>query len=263
MFKKYLKLYWHFFTCTTMANLAYKADFIAWSLVTFGWFVWNMMFYQVLFTQVNQVAGWTKGQMLILQGFYYLTEFFIWGIVYANLSELPTRIANGSLDRDLSKPVNLQFLLSFREFNQNQLNSFFLGLGTIVYGMYLLHIPWTLTHILFASVMFFIACVFLYGGYFASVCIAFWFDRLHNIIYAFPGLRDLSKVPFPAYSGLVKIAFSFVIPVVLVTSIPSQFLFGQPNWYLALWLSLASLIALWLSRLMLKWGLAHYSSASS
>ena len=246
-----------------MREMMYKGDFVVWSLVIIGWFIFNMVFYHLLFEQIDSVAGWSKGQMFVLQGCYFLFEFLIWGIFYANFNQLPWKINRGQIDFALTKPVNPQFLLSFPSIHTNQITNLILGVITITYGLNLAGITPSLHHILLALIIIFISGIFIYSAYFITICLAFFTERLNNIAHLFPSLRDLSKVPQPAYTGWAKIAFTYAIPIVLATTLPSQALFGRPDYFLILVLLVIALISLYLSTLFFNFSLKRYSSASS
>ena len=63
--KRYLKLYVRFIKLSLIRAMIYKENFIIWSLVTIGWIILNIIFYQILYFNVDQIAGWTKPQVLI------------------------------------------------------------------------------------------------------------------------------------------------------------------------------------------------------
>lgn len=243
--------------------MMYKGDFVIWSLVVLGWFIFNIVFYHLLFNHIDTIAGWSKGQMFVLQGFYFLIEFMLWGIFYANLDQLPWKINRGEIDFTLTKPANTQFLLSLPSINTNQVTNLVLGITTIIYGLNLAGFNPSLPEILSALLVLIISGIFIYSAYFITVCLAFFTDRLYNIVYFFPSFRDFSKIPSPAYTGWIKVAFTYIIPIVLATTLPSQILFGQPDYSLIFILLFISLGSLFLSSKFFNFALKHYSSASS
>jgi ABC-2 type transport system permease protein len=246
-----------------MREATYRADFFIWSVVTIGWFIFNIVFWQLLFANVDSIAGWSKGQVFVLQGFYLMLDFVIWGIFYGSLRYFPQKVHRGELDFHLTKPVNAQFLVSFNQYNLNQLTSLMLGVCLLAYGLNLDQISPSITDIIYAFIIFLIGSIFIYSGYFITVCAAFWLDRLNNIVYLFPGIRAFYRVPRPAYRGYLGIIFTFIIPATLITTLPSKTLFGQYSYQLVLYLFIFALITLKLSNWIFKRGLMQYSSANS
>lgn len=260
---RYIRLTLLFLKYTFMRDMTYRVDFILWSLVTVGWFVFNILFWQIIFANVDSIAGWSKGQVFVLQGFFFLLDFVIWGIFYGSLMSFPRRIHRGQLDFALTKPVNTQYLTSFHSYNLNHITNLILGISTIWYGLNLAGITPTAQDLLVAFIAFTLASVFIYAWYYSTVCLAFWIGRLHNVVYLFPSFRSFTRVPLPAYRGIIGIIFTFVVPIALVASLPSESLFGDRSYSLIVFLGIFAFISLKMSNLILKNGLKRYSSASS
>lgn len=108
-----------------------------------------------------------------------------------------------------------------------------------------------------------IIAMFLYAGYFTTVCLSFWADRLENIVYFFPQIREFSKIPQQGYTGAVKWMLTFIIPAALIATTPSQFLFGDYNYQHVAILLIFAIMALKLSNWVFAQSIKKYSSASS
>lgn len=243
--------------------MVYRANFFTWSAVTLGWVVFNILFLELIFGNLDTLAGWNKGQVFILQGFIFLIDLILWGVIYNNLYDFPQKITRGTMDLELVKPVDAQFILSLKQFAMNQINSLILGIAMISYGIRVGGLHPTILDFVYAFLVFLIAAFFLYSGYFASVCTAFWFDRLSNIVYLFPQLRQFSKVPLPALRGWVRVVLVYFLPAALIASLPSQFLFGERHFDLVGVLAFLAVISFLFSRWIFAQGLKKYSSASS
>jgi ABC-2 type transport system permease protein len=243
--------------------MAYRADFFVWSAVTLSWIGFNIVFLELVFSNFTTLAGWTKGQVYVLQGFYFFIDLVIWGFLYNNLYEMPRKISRGELDLELTKPIDAQFLLSLKQFSMNHVNSFVMGVVMIYLGITMDHLHPSLIDFGYAIGVFLIAAFFVYSGYFASVCSAFWFDRLDNIMLIFPQIRQFSKIPYPAFTGWVRVLFCYIVPAALLAALPSEFLFGRRHFDLVLVLALFATLTFLFSRWIFARGLKHYSSASS
>lgn len=261
--KRYLKLLTIFSKYSFIHATAYKADFLIWSLVDIGWFSLSIFFYEILFAQVDQVAGWTKPQVLLLQGIFFLTTSILWGIFWNNFSALPKKINTGSLDFDLIRPIDAQFMISFKELDLDNSNSFFLGLITILYSLHLGNIHITVGGLVIALLTLILGWILFYCLYFFTMCWSFWFDRIENLPWLFPSVRDLMKIPEPFFQGGMRILFVYIFPVILITSLPTQLLLGASKFNYLPWLVVATIISLLFSRWFFKIAISHYSSASS
>jgi len=261
--KRYLKLYWLFIKYSVVRAMMYKEDFIIWSLVSIGWMILMLVFYQLLFLNVDSIAGWTKPQVLLIQGFYFMLELVLWGALWENMRGIPEKINKGTMDIELIKPINHQFLLSFKDFSFDNMPNFILGLFTVIYALNLGQITPTPMGISLSILAFIIASIYIYSGWFTTMCIAFWFDRFDNLHYFFPGLRQFWKVPHPFYKGVLRGIFTFVLPVTLVTTVPVEFLLGRPQWTWFAILTFFAIATLKFSSWFFNFAIKHYSSASS
>lgn len=261
--RRYAKLIGLFFKLSIARAIAYKENFITWTLVVVGWTALMILFYEVLFMNTTQIAGWTKPQVILLQGFYFIIEFFMWGLLWENMREIPIKINSGAMDLELTKPVNHQFLLSVKHISFNNINNLLLGVGTIIYALKIGNISITIFGVVMSIIGLITACMFIYAGWFITMCLAFWVDRFENLYYLFPSLRQFWRMPEAFYSGILKKIVSFVLPVGLITTVPTQFLLGKDSWLFFGVLTLFTCCFLWFSHIFFSRAIKHYGSASS
>lgn len=261
--KRYLKLYQIFIKYSLTQAMMYKQDFLIWTAVMTGWFVVTLVFYQILYLNVQEIAGWSKPEMLVLQGFFFILNFVLWGILWPNMRQIPKKINTGELDLELTKPINTQFLLSFKFLDLDNFHETILGTITIVYALRLLNIFPTIEQIAFSVLFLIIASIYVYAGYFITICIAFWFDRVDNLHFLFPSVRQLWKQPHSFYKGIFKLVLTLIVPVTLVTTVPTHFLLNKPTGYLTVILIIFAVISLKFSSWFFKIAIKRYSSASS
>ncbi|MFC1748280.1 ABC transporter permease [Pseudomonadota bacterium] len=261
--KRYPKLLYLFFRYSLMRTMMYREDFITWTLVNTGWTVFTIMYYQILFLQVDTIAGWTKAQLLLLQGIFFIFESFVWGVFSDNFSQIPQKINQGTLDFDLVKPINTQFLLSFQRIGIDNFSSAFLGIFTILYSLKLGNIHPAPTHIVYAIFAIIIGLVFVYSTYFISMSISFWFDRFENLHFLYPSLREFWHNPHTFYKGALHFLLVVLTPIALITTIPTQLLLNEFPTALFFRLFLFSILSLLVSKLFFDIAIKKYSSASS
>lgn len=243
--------------------MMYKENFIIWSFVTVGWFILNIVFYQIIYLNVDEIAGWEKPQVLILLGFYFIFDFILWGLLWQNMRQIPEKINQGTMDLELIKPINHQFLLSFKHIGNDDFNSLIFGAVTIIYAMNIGEIHPSLLDIILSLLALSVAVVYIYSAWFSSMCIAFWFDRIDNLHFLFPGFRQFWRIPRPFYKGIVRGILTFVIPATLITTVPTQFLLKKPTLSLFLLLIIFAFGTLKFSSWFFKIAVKRYSSASS
>lgn len=260
---RYLRLYYKFVQYSLMRAIAYKQDFLVWALVMVGWVIINLIFYQLLYLNVDSIAGWTKGEMLTLQGFYFIFDFIIWGIIWPNMYLLPQKINTGELDFELLKPINTQFLISFKNIDLDNFTQGILGIITIFYGLNLLQVTPSATQIFLSIIFVLIAAVFVYAGYFITMCFAFWQGRIDNLQFLFPSVRHVWRNPDAFYRPFLHFGLMLILPITLVTNVPTRALLNTLVWHNVVLLIIVAATTLIASHFVFKFALTRYSSASS
>lgn len=246
-----------------MNLMAYRANFFIWSMVSLGWVVMAILFFEILYSQFPNIAGWTRPMMYVFQGTYFITIFILWGLLWENMENFPKIINTGELDLYLIKPVNTQFLISFRQIDPSNIADLVAGIFLMSYGFVIGDFKISLINILMYLFLILLAAVYFYAAWFITLCLSFYTDRLENIPYLFPGLRQLWRIPHTFYKGGLRILFTYVIPVTIAATVPAQVLLGQLNFKDIAILCFYAFIMIFLSHQFFQFSLKHYSSASS
>ncbi len=184
---------------------------------------------------------------------------------YADLANLPELVRTGRLDFLLLQPIDAQFAVSTKQFGADNLVNAVIGIAFVVTSLVKLNITPTVTQVI------------LYAWLIAT-------GRGHPLLHlSQPGhgelfhraragayLRLLQPVQSRALSrcrlsGMFKFVFSWVIPIIVVTNIPTRLLIRLTDSpvQLMLQLVLAALIVITASRLFWMMAVRRYSSASS
>ena len=94
---------------------------------------------------------------------------------------------------------------------------------------------------------------------------SFWIVRSQGLIYGYYSLFNLGRYPDVIFRGLFKFVFSWIIPIIVVTNVPTRLLIRAADAPAPLILQLApaTLIATSATRLFWLAALRRYASASS
>jgi len=225
------------------------------------WGVVNIGFFWVLFQRLPTISGWTFDELTIPLGILYLLNVFIWGFMYANMSQIPYEVNKGELDVYLTKPVSSQFLVSTRDISLNLFPSLAGGIILLRYGFIHNNLGWE--RLMVVPVGLISAIVISYSVWFISVTSVFWFNRLRNVGEIFGQALDIARYPTGIFSPLLRFIFTFVIPFGLMGFVPAEVILGRTGPIkLLLPLGIAG-ISLFLSSWFWNFSLKKYSSASS
>lgn len=240
-------------------------NFLLWMVVESLWFVGQLVFINIIFSQVNQIGDWTKWQMVLLVGTHQIIGQIFQAFFYTNLVNIPELVRTGKLDFVLLQPVDGQFTASFRQFGLDSIVNTLVGIGIVVYSLVRLQIMPG-----FGQILLYIATVLLgvtihYAIMFLLGSASFWIVRSQGLIWGYYQVFSLARYPDVVFRGVVKFMFSWIIPVVVVTNVPTRVLMTASStpWLLIGHLVLASALMIFVSRMVWKMGLNRYSSASS
>src|SRR5262249_27321858 len=103
----------------------------------------------------------------------------------------------------------------------------------------------------------------LYSVWILVVSAAFWVIRLDNLAYLFNAIFDFARWPVSIFRGVYALLFTFVIPLALMTTYPSEALLGTLALSTASFALLGAFAFALAARAVWKRSLGRYTSASS
>lgn len=212
-----------------MKLVEYRSDFMLWSFVSLMWTVFNFFFLSLLFQINDTVAGWTKHELYVLLSVYTMLDAFTWSVFYPNMTAYTDKVFSGELAQFLVKPVNTIFLLLSSNSNLHNLPRFVIGSAMLWYSLRQLGSRITIPSFIHFIIFFSTSLIFMYALWFIFATGAFWVERLSNINEIVPGFRRLYQFPRTIYTGIFGAIVSFVIPVALVTTIPTEQLLSRDS----------------------------------
>ena len=136
---RYWRIYRTFFLSSFARELEFRANFFAKVAQNCVWVFFFIMILLVIYRNTNSVAGWSKGDAMILAASCFLMNAMI-GAFFLSLQEIPQQVRQGTLDFVITKPVDTQFWISTRKFNFDQLGTLLAGVGMVIYGTLLSHL---------------------------------------------------------------------------------------------------------------------------
>ncbi len=224
----------------------------------------NVLVVNFVFTQVKEIAGWNRNELLFLTGTYYIVWGLFFGPFIQNLSKINTYINRGDLDLFLTKPVDSQFYSSVR------LNVDFGEAATILTGAYLviqsaiaLNLSIDVLGLIMYCFLIINGAIVAYAVWFISMTTSFWLGRIPDLHEAFLSVASFGRFPVDIFQGSLKNILIFILPVGVMFTFPAQFLLKTLSAPFIVWSFGASIGFLCLSHWFWNFALKHYSSASS
>lgn len=261
--KRYLKLYKALLVINFSKLAAYRGNFVNSSIVSLGWGIFSIASIVLLTNNTNQIFGWKRSELLILTGVYSIVAGMFHVLFSRNFERMAQTIFLGKLDPVLIKPVDSQFLLSFTNINYSSVPRVVAGGLFVWYLLYQNNISVFPVQTLYFILLAVMGLILLYSIWFTVMTITVKYPHLSNLTDLMFHVMDTAKYPLEMYRELQLYVMIFLVPLALVVSLPTKVLFQKASGG-----EIASLIALTVgffvaSRMLWKFALRFYTSASS
>lgn len=275
---RYLRLLGIALRTSLLLGMQYRWDFLMQGGMQLMWMVLNALPLWVAFharagalgTAIGgaDIGGWDVWGAVVVYGVFSLMRAVMDGAIQPSLNAVVEHIRQGTLDFVLLKPADAQFLVSTAKFEPwhviDSLGALALvGIGVVGHSRQAgVPLP-SLLMVLAAVVLFLCGVALLYSVLMLVICAAFYVVKIDNLSYLFTSIFDFARWPRSVFQGALLVLFTYVFPLVVMTSYPAEALRGQLGPGQAVWGLGAAVGMLVLSRLVWRGAIARYTSASS
>jgi ABC-2 type transport system permease protein len=231
---RYLRLLGIFWRSAVATELEYRVNFLSNTVMSLFWVTWAGIGISVYFRFTDSVAGWSYADLLVVVGLFFTVNGLRQAVFSPNLERMTEYVRNGTLDFLLTKPVDAQFMASFRHLGVYNVLDPFIGLGLAVVGLVLGGRGITPASLGAFAVTMLAAVLVLYALTLASMALAVRLvssEGIDEVSFAFV---EASRFPVQLYRQPVQ-ALLTVVPVAFLTTLPAMALLGRlaPGWLLA------------------------------
>ena len=112
--RRYLSLWKSFFSNSLTRDLEFKANFLGGLFVDIIFYGVQFFFFSVIYSYVKALGVFTREDVIIFLVVTFLADTFYMFFFSGNLFHLNRYMVRGDLDYFLLKPVESQFIVSFR-----------------------------------------------------------------------------------------------------------------------------------------------------
>jgi ABC-2 type transport system permease protein len=261
----YCKLIGAFFKISAQVEMAYRSNFLIRLLNSGLNLIMGVLSLVVIFSQVEIIRGWKLPSALALLGVYLLLgslrELFI-GPSLESVVGMDGEVWTGTFDFTLLRPVDKQFLISFRHWQVFALIDLVLALGVIIYAMILMGASLSFGMMLNFLITSLASVVLLYAVLLSFSALVFW-NSGFLFTWVINDLFQLARYPVGLYPSWLRLILTWIIPVGLMTTIPAQAISGTLSPGMMALTLIFSLAALFGASFLFRRGLRKYASASS
>ncbi len=263
--RRYIEIYSIMLRNSLIREMSFKANFLLWMIVEILWFCGQIVFFSIIFGQVDRIGDWTKWEVVLLVGTHQMIAQLFQAFFFVNVANIPELVRTGRLDSLLVLPIDSQFAVSTKQFALDSIVNAALGGVVVCVSLSQLGImPNPMSILLYLVALGFGVAVH-YSIMLCLAAVSFWIVRAQGLVYGYFNFLNIARYPDVIFPRIFRMIFGWVVPVVIIANIPARLLIkslGQPG-QLMLHLVIASSIIFWLSRVFWRFALRHYSSASS
>jgi len=263
MIARYARLLRLQLAISALTAMQYRADFLVRGLIAVLWMAVTLVPLLVVFGVRRTVAGWTFPESLVVVGWFTLLHAVLEGAVSPSLTAVVEHVRHGTLDFVLLKPADAQFLVSTAKIEPWHVVD--VAGALLIFGAAFVRLGrWpTLLGVGAGLALLVLAIVILYSIWILVISAAFWVVKVDNLSYLFGSLFDAARWPITVFRGALRIVFTFVFPIALLTTYPALALLGRLELRTALAAFAGGLVFAALARAVWKRALRLYTSASS
>ncbi|MBL8933270.1 MAG: ABC-2 family transporter protein [Archangium sp.] len=218
---------------SVMLAVQYRLDFVLDLVIGLFWTVAAVLPLFVVYggsSSAQGVPGWSFGETLLVVGCFITLQAVIDGAISPSLSSVLDHVRKGTLDFVLLKPHDAQLLVSTARFQLWRAAGlvhagivFTLGFRELGHGPTLLGVAEALLLLLVATAL-------LYSLWLLIVSVSFYAVKVDNLSSLFTSIFDAARWPASVFRGVFRIVFTFVIPLVVMTTLPAEALLGRLPW---------------------------------
>jgi ABC-2 type transport system permease protein len=266
----YFRVFATFFRNSLVREMTFRSNLLITIVTRLFYFVAQVALFEIIYRQVNAIDDWTRPEYFAFLATGMLINSLVETFFMPNCANFSELIRTGNLDFVLLKPIDPQFLISFEKMELAMLNQALLALGLLGYA--LVRIGGPIDPVRVAMYVLFVAVgvAFFYSLMLMLASTSVWFGRNTGLYDFWFYIIIFARYPREIYSGslagdALQFTFSFMIPILLVVTVPSRVLLAKvltPSWLTLVALTAAAL-GLVISRAVFRSSLRAYRSASS
>jgi ABC-2 type transport system permease protein len=267
---QYGRVFRAFFRNALVREMAFRSNFFITLLTRGFWFTVQVLLFDLIFRQVPQINDWNRAEYFGFMATGMLINSIVEACFMPNCARFSELIRTGDLDFALLKPIDTQFLVSLEKLDLAMTSQAGFAIGLLVYAIIQAgHQVQPLAFVMYVLLIFG-AVLFFYSLMIGLAATSIFFGRNQGLLDFWFYVTIFARYPSSIYSGsptgeMVRFVFSYVLPILLVVTVPARVLLGMaldPTWLSGLTL-LTAATTFFVSRMIFQWSLRHYRSASS
>ncbi|MEQ1827207.1 MAG: ABC-2 family transporter protein, partial [Pirellula sp.] len=186
----YLAVLMTFAKNSLIRDMTFRGNFILDCISSLSWLLMNLGFYLIVFSHVKSIGvatGWGQNEFYVFLATTWLINSVVQAFMMPNAQEFSELIRTGGLDFAILKPIDTQFLISFRRVEWSSLSNFAFGLLILIYALYQLSTrtepAWSIGPVTIFLYILFVGCgvALLYSLMICLAATSIWLGRNQSL----------------------------------------------------------------------------------
>jgi len=258
--KKYINLYKLFLKNSFIKEFSDPLNITVSIVAVCFWMLSTFLFYRVIYSRINEIAGWNWNEALILIATFFIVDGVLFTLFYWNFQKLKNNIESRELDFVLLKPVNQQFISSTQEIQASMYIQLILAIILIIIGANGLDLKIDIYSIFLYVIFIILATMISYFMWFSTICFAFFAKGIDNLLSFFEEIFNFAVYPSSIFSGAFKIFFNYIIPIAFMVTVPSKVLTLSIDLSEFILIFVITIILFFLTQIIWRVGIKKYLS---
>lgn len=259
----YLRLIGGQLRMSVLAALQYRLGFWTQGVLGILWSALGMAPLLVAATRLDSVAGWQPGELILLTG-CFMTIMGLWSALLGPaLTASMNHIRRGTLDYVLLRPADALVLCLVTEFAPWSLVEALGGVALVIGALISLGRVPGVVEVAAAIGLGVAGLLALYALGVLVLCASFRAMQLQNLTFLMEAVLDFGRWPAQVFRGALRVVFTYVVPLAVMTTYPAQALLGELTGATVVTAMATSAGLMLVARLLWMRALRGYSSASS
>jgi ABC-2 type transport system permease protein len=261
--KRYITLYIYFIKFSFSRALEFRLDFFFRIIMDIIYYIVQFTFFKILYLHTNTIGDWNFDQIKIFISGFILLDAINMTFFSNNTWWLPIYINKGMLDFYLTKPVSSFFFLTMRDFAANSFFNLLIAFGIFIYQFNVTTLNFSLIDVILYFLLIFNGAIVYNLIHIILLTPSFWTSSARGFNELFYSMTHIMERPDQIYKGWIRLVFTFIVPFIIMTSLPARILFNEnPLYHLSI-IVLMTVVFWTLTLFLWNRGLRAYSSASS
>ena len=259
--KKAIDLILFYIKMNFQVALTYRANVLFSLVASLSYFITLILPLKFIFRYIPSLHGYSYEQFFLI---FMLSEVWWYSnvvLIRTNFKFIADLINRGNLDFYLLKPYRLKLFIPVLQLDSRMFFSLIMGLSILFYYTtrsfdfgWIRIIGAVLFFLNGIAIMYFFTAIFTY--------LNFWVGRnnsIFDITFEFP---ELVKIPLDFFPFVLKGAFIFIMPVILMVNPAFMILLNRIDYSILAISIIMSLLLFIVSEILWKNGLKRYTSAN-